>query len=390
MSIREDMAATFMGLASNAPSVEESQRLAMLAGNGIARPMAGLRARQTQREFERLAKRLPKDHPRRVAALAKAQAAGLQLKAVDAEIERLSVEPKPVGPEETGVHGYVRQNGKPVSGVDVVLVKAADGANGDQSAGHPVASFETNEDGMFAIAAPSPGPLSLRVQAKRTVLYDDPEALYSATGASTYRIIDLPRKGKPGDTDGKDEEKEKEKEDGKDGSKKPDDRLIEKDTKPPKQPDPAPKQPDRILTADIKGRTLHNALETLKERGIGVTSVRLKRGDVSTPEVVAVENASGEPSVILHVAASDRPSARLDAMAALLAHDKEAAETPLETVTGAREWLRTHDIGNLGDFASWSDKTAKRLQVDARLKQADSAARLKRILGRTHRLMKEE
>jgi len=374
MSIQEDMAAFLMELVAETPSLQESQRLAMLAGNGLAQPMADLRARQTNREYQRLAKRLPKDHPRRVAALAKAQSARLQVATIDSQIDRLSVEPKPVNEGEIGVHGYVREGGKPVEGVNVVLKETISDSTAEKVKFHTIACVETDKCGMFAISAKSQGPLTLGVERGRKSLLLDPDAAYTPVGMSIYRIVDL----------------ETGKSDGSDGHEKPNDRFIEDDTGKPKQPKIPPKKPDPILTADIRGRTLHSALETLKQRNLEVTSVRIKKGDVSTPELIAVERASGEPSVNLHVLANDRPSARLDAMAALLAHDKQAEGTVFETVGGARDWLRDNKIGSLDDFDGWAKKTAKDIQQDAKVEKPEQASRMKRILARTRKLVREE
>ncbi len=378
MSIQEDMAGTLMELLIAAPSVSETQRLTMLAGNGLAMPMAGLRANQAQREYDRLAKRLPRDHSRRVAALAKAKAAKLQCDSIQTEIDRLSVEPKPASSEETAVHGYVRSDGKPIKGAEVILNEMSIDPAGGPPKARAISSVETDECGMFAISAAAPGPLSLSVKKNKELVLEDKKPVYHANGLSSYRLIDLAKVGKPCDPCENDE------------NGKPDDRLIENDTAKPNNPVPPPRQPDPILTADIKGRTLHNALEVLEKRKIDVKLVRLSEGGVSTPEVTALENASGEASVVLHVAAGKSATAQRDVFAALIASDEGVEGTPLDTVSGARDWLRKNKLATKGDIAGWAEKPVKDIQAQAKIKTRAGAAKIRRALIRASALVKEE
>lgn len=352
--MQEELQKMLAELGASLPDAEQGIRSLTLAGNGIARPIVALRARQAAMESARAALPLRRNNPAR-AGLKKMEAIGAAaiVGVVDAEIARTSLTPPKTGEGVAGVYGYVVADGKPVKGAKVELLAGKNSR----------ASTETASDGSYALSVKTEEKLTLSASQGKLATVDT-AGYYGPSPIAVYRILTLD--DAPKDT--------------KAPSKG--DRLIEDQTqdKNPTKDTPSPKPLDPASLAKLRGQSINAGLKKLDDEKVTLAGIRMVDGKDRTPQIVGVTTHSKERAATLEISVLDRPSARLDIAAAILARESFAKDTPLETASSAREWLREHNISTLPDLQALADLKTDELAKRTKTRDQTTARKLKRSL----------
>jgi hypothetical protein len=344
MPIDERTARGIGKLASALPGQSRILELAMLAGNGLAAPLARVRANQARREVARTRLEFGSRSPEYAGKLAEAQAANSLSASIDAEIERLTLDPPVPRDGEVAVYGYVRDNGKGMRGVAVALVGGH---------GQPRIETKTAADGSFSLTGAAPVPLGLAVGKGNSVLSADADPRYTPAPRAYYRVIDV--------GDGHSEKAE---------PAPPPIRLLE----PPKR---AAEQPDQ---APYDGLTLNQALDRLAEEGRPLSHVILVPAPSGHGHVIGATMDVRNGAITLELATGEGHSERLDALAVLVAQDPAAEDIGLGTIEQARERLRTAEVETLSDVKDLLDLSDATIARKAEVRRGAQAKTLRTVL----------
>jgi len=341
MPVDERTALGLSKLAKSLPGQARLLELAALAGNGLAAPLARVRANQARREAGRARLAFGSRSSEYSRKVAEQQAAEQLTASIDAEIERLSLNPPVPREGEVAVYGYVRDNGRPLQGVGVSL----DGARGKAGI-----ETKTGVDGSFALTGTAAEPLGLTVRKGNAVLSADDDARYTPAPRAFYRLIDV------GDGDGK-------------GRDRTSSRPIER----PALAKPAEKAP-------YDGLTLGQALAKLAEDGRPLLRVILTPTEDEHGHIIGATMDSRNGAVTLQIATSDGHSERLDALAVLIAQDPKAEQLGLGTIEQARKRLKTAEIETLEDAHGLLDLSDATIARKAEVQRGVQARTLRTLL----------
>jgi hypothetical protein len=337
MRIDQKTAAGIARLAGALPNQARVLELAMLAGNGLAAPLAGVRANQARREAVRAQLKFGARSPELAHKLAEAEAASRLVESIDAEIARLSIEPPLPKQGDVAVYGYVRDSGKPVSGVTVALV---------DKEGDSKIEGRTGKDGSFSLSGPGPGPFGLAVRKGNSMVLSDKDQPYSTSPRPYYRVV----------------------EDAGDHEDKP-------ARAAPGKPHEQPETPKRGRSP-YSGLTLNQALVKLADDGRRLSHVKITPTKANhSLHVIDATRDSRSGAVTLEMAVGEGHSDRLDILAVLMVQGSAGEQLGLTSIEQARELLRGAQLESLdqvGELLALSDDTIARKSGIRRGAQAKS------------------
>lgn len=345
------------GIARLSESLGDSrtvQENVALAGNLLARTLATLRARQAELEAARARLRHGEASPIYAQRVTEADGATLAVSRIAAEVARLSLNVPESDDSTVAVYGYVTDGDKPVSSGNVGLM------DGNRA----VARAELGSDGSFSLSVQSSVPLALRVASKRGGSSFSDSAPINAPGPlPTYRFIDLaapspaggqgtggPKTGEPGGAAPA----------GPGGGMR-----VRGDST--RRASPA-------SSRDVAGETLNQGLKILRDRGVPVAGVSVKPTGSAGPKIAAVSRNSKSGEVALEVHTRGTDTAKLDVLAAVLAHDPSAAPAGMTSFDSARGWLRAKKVKNMADVQSLASSPIAELRQRFKLGTKSAAA----------------
>lgn len=352
MPIDAKTAAGIARLGKVLPDQARVLELMMLAGNGLAAPLAQARMNQARREAVRAKLKFGAQSPELARKEREHQAAEQLSASIDAEIARLSLDPPIPVEGEVAVYGYVRDHGKPVPGLSVALVAAQEGAV-IAAHGGPKVEVRTAADGSFTVSGAGPGPFGLLVRRGNTVASMDEDPWYTPAPRAYYRLIDLA---------------------GARGGEKPDHAVPPKLLQPPEEGEAPGRSP-------FVGLTLHQALDRLDEERRPLSRILLNPSRADHGHVVGATMDSRNGAVSLEIAVGEGNAERLDVLAVLVARGPEAERIGIGSIEQARERLKAAQLDSLGDVAAllaMSDDTiARKIKVS----RGAQAKVLRQLLG---------
>lgn len=314
------------------------QENVVLAGNLLAKPLATLRARQAELEVVRARLRKGESSPDYARRVEEADTATLAVSRLGAEIGRLSLSAPASDNSTVAVYGYVTDGDRPVTSGEVGLM------DGNKA----VARAVLGKDGSFSLTASSPVPLTLRVATKRTgaEAYVDPAPINAPGPLASYRLIDLSspsRKAAAGGQPASGPNANRRSAAAGGGASlaagstadRSGARTAAAATAPP--------------ATDVSGGTLNQGLKKLGERGAVISSIRVTPADAAAPRIGSVSSDSTTGEVALQVHARSTDAAKLDVLAAVLAHDPTAAPIGMTSFDSARTWLKDKKVKTISD-----------------------------------------
>jgi hypothetical protein len=317
----------------------------MLAGNGLASPLARVRANQATREAERAKVRSGARSVDYVRKAAIAQEAELLSRGIEAEIDRLSIDRPTPREGEVVVYGYVRQGGKPAAGMIVGLVGKAGDAR---------VETQTAKNGSFTLACLAPEPLALTVRKGDKILSAEKQPLYRAAPQAYYRLVELEAGREPAPC-----------------------QVI-----PPKQLESPPKRdPIKRDKSGLAGMTLNQALIKLDQKNLRLAMVLLTPAEEHDGHVLAIKLDEQTREVTLEVGVRDRNSDRLDMLAVLIAHQPQADRIGIGTIEKARASLRDAEMESLGDARDLLELSDLSLGRKAKVGNTAEGRVLRELLG---------